>query len=131
MGSKHHAVLNITREGWRGENDSGTSLNIASGGTSMNPYELLLLALGSCLEATFEDVAQKMRVSWESVTMDISGEKRDEVPTFLKQCTVSLQVTGASDEKRFERAFSVASRYCSIYQTLSKVAEMDWNITFS
>ncbi len=131
MGSRHHAVLKITKEGWRGENDSGAALDISTDGTSMGPYNLLLLALGSCLESTFEDVARKMRISWESVTMDISGEKRDEVPTFLKQCTVSLQVTGASDEKRFKRAFSVAARYCSIYQTLSKVAEMDWNITFS
>ncbi len=130
MKSRHHAVLSVTQQGWTGINDDGISLPIGTDGKSMGPYDLLLLALGSCLQSTFEDVAAKMKVSWEELEMDISGVKRIDIPTTLKECTVALTVKDAEDEKKLKKAFDIATRYCSVYQTISKVADMDWKVTF-
>ncbi len=130
MGDKHHAVLKINAEGWTGITDSGTSIAVGAGKGSIRPYELLLLALGGCLQATFEDVSGKMKVTWDSMEMDIRGEKRESVPTTLKDCTLSVQVRGASNEDKLKKAFGIAARYCSVYQTIGKVADMNWELTF-
>ncbi len=95
------------------------------------PYDYLLGALSGCLFKTFEDIAVKMRVSWEHVSFDVQGEKRDEVPTTLKQVSIIVHATGVDNQKKFTKAFEAATRYCSIYQTISLVSEMHWSVDFS
>lgn len=102
--------------------------NYVLGETS--PYDYLLGALSGCLFSTFVDLAVKMKVSWEHVSLDIEGIKREESPTTLKQCTVKAVVTGAENEAKFTKAFETATRYCSVYQTISKVSEMQWSVEF-
>lgn len=94
----------------------------------MRPYELLAGALGSCYYSTFLDIAEKMRLSFKSCDIRVEIEKREEVPTMAKRVFVEAKVTGADagDKAKFERGFELAAKYCSIYQTLSKVAEMTW-----
>ena len=94
------------------------------------PYDYLLGALAGCLFSTFVDLAGKMKVSWEHVSLEVDGTKREESPTTLEQCTVAATATGVEDEKKFLKAFETATRYCSIYQTISKVSEMHWSVDF-
>lgn len=94
------------------------------------PYELLAGALGSCLYATFLDVVKKMRLDFESCSLDITWEKREEVPTTMKVGHIKAAVVGADPEKagKYEHAFKLATEYCSIYHTLSQVAELTWEL---
>ncbi len=131
MGAHHHVALHITEDGWTGKTDRGDTLAIGASEGTFRPYELLLLALASCLQSTFEDVAEKMKLSWSSADVDVQGDKRDEVPTTLESCCVSARVTNASDEQKVKKAFDIATRYCSIYQTIAQVARMEWEISFS
>ncbi len=97
---------------------------------STGPYEYLLGALSGCLFKTFVSLATKMQVSWEHVSFAVEGIKRDEKVATLKDVTIAVTATGTEDAAKFTKAFETATRYCSIYQTLSHVAEMHWTIDF-
>lgn len=131
MSDKIHSLLRFKPgQGGTAETDSSYIVNILQESDSARPYELLFMALGSCMYSTFEDVVSKMRQSFESVEISITGSKREEVPRFLQECRVVFIVKGAEKKERIERAFTLACTYCSIFQTLSKVTEMKPEIRF-
>lgn len=94
------------------------------------PYELLLGALGGCYYSTFLDIAKKMRLSFERAAFAIHGVKREQTPTTLQQVDMVFTIYGAADEKGFERAAQLAAKYCSVYATLEKVADMHLDVRF-
>ncbi|MBI9096014.1 MAG: OsmC family protein [Sphaerochaeta sp.] len=124
--SKRHIRADFIPDHYQFTTDKGANYEI--GATA--PYDYLLGALSGCLFATFVDLAGKMKVSWEHVSLEVDGTKREESPTTLEGCTVSATATGVDDEKKFLKAFETATRYCSIYQTISKVSEMHWSVDF-
>lgn len=97
---------------------------------TLEPYDLLFGALGSCLYATFLEIARKKRIGFEKAEMQVSGTKREEIPTTLKEVHVSMTVHGAEKEKGLVQAMQLATEYCSIYTTISKVAEMTYTLNF-
>ncbi len=99
-------------------------LALSMDGNGFVPYELLYSALGSCVHATFLGVAEKMRVTFDSVDYHITGIKREEIPTFLTHCTMTITAKNASDTDKFDKAFDLGTKYCSVFNTLKNVAEM-------
>jgi putative redox protein len=95
-------------------------------------YDMVLGGLGACLNHTFQTVCDKKRLKFQAVKYDITGVKREEVPTWLKEVTVNVVITGAVSDKQeaFLKAMQLATEYCSVYQTLSHVAKMETNVTF-
>ena len=108
---------------------TGTIL-IGEGEDKMMPYDLLFGALGSCMYANFIGISQKKRIRFDQVKVEVSGEKRDEVPALLRWVKVKYIVINGEKEKEFEKTAELSSKYCSIYQTLSRVADMAWSIEF-
>lgn len=106
--------------------------NVTIGGSEgeLYPYDMLLGALASCLYSTFLDVSLKKRIKFEEATVEVTGEKRTEVPTTLKWVKVKLTIKNAQKEKGLVEAANLAAQYCSIYQTLSHVAEMSIETEF-
>ena len=101
----------------------------ASEGTLL-PYDMLLAALGSCLYATFLEIIEKKRIQFEKVEITIDGDKRDGIPATLNNVHLALTVYGASKETGFDQALKLSTEYCSVYQTISKVAEMSYSLSF-
>ena len=95
------------------------------------PYEYLLGALSGCLYATFKGIAEKMHITWTGANFKVSCTKRAEPPTTMDHCCIEIEASGVSDQKKFESAMEKATRYCSIFQTLSHVSEMKWSVTFN
>ena len=93
------------------------------------PYDMLPGALGSCLYSTFLDIMNKKRVKYDRAEIHIVGEKRTEVPTTLKWVKVDFKIVNPEKEVGIEQAVKLATEYCSIYQTISHVADMSY--TFS
>ncbi|MCK5673387.1 MAG: OsmC family protein [Spirochaetales bacterium] len=115
-----------------GENDRGNKVEIDGGNKHTEPYDLLLMSLGSCLYATFEDIISKKKLSYEKLVLDITGEKRIDTPTTLKYCKVIFKAkTSTENEKAFTKSMELACKYCSIYNTLSYVAEMHSEMVFT
>lgn len=94
------------------------------------PYDMLFAALASCLYATFLDIVDKKKIDFQSAKVLVTGEKREEVPTTLKWVKVKYEIEGSDNEKGLMRSADLAAKYCSIYQTLSQVAEMSWELEY-
>ena len=97
----------------------------------MAPYDLMLGALGACYYSTFVGIADKMRLDYERAEITIHGVKREEVPTTLKTVDMVFTLYGAADQKGFERAANLAAKYCSVHETISKVADIKLELKFA
>ena len=114
------------------ETDRG-SLVIGDGENEFLPYELLPGALGSCYYATFLGIAEKQKIDYDKADIEISGKKREEVPTTLETVTLDLTIYGVDDakaQKKITRAAELAGKYCSEYTTIGCVADMTTNVHF-
>ncbi len=106
------------------------TIKLGSQEQGMKPYHLLFGALASCFYATFLSVAEKMRVSFTDVDIEVSGNKRDETPATLDQVTIQMVVYNGTDQTKLKRAAELGAQYCSIHETISKVAHIDLVVTF-
>ena len=94
------------------------------------PYHLLFGALGSCFYATFLSVADKMRLTFTDVQIDVSGSKRDQAPATLEQVTIEMIVYNGNDENKLMKAAELGAKFCSIHETIAKVSEIDLRVRF-
>jgi len=104
--------------------------NVGLEENTLSPYDMLLGSLGSCYYSTFLDVANKKRINFDSSEIFIEGEKRDKPPATLKWVKLKLTVKNSSNDLGLQKAASLAAKYCSIYVTISKVADISWEIKF-
>ena len=95
------------------------------------PYDLLLGALSSCFYYTLIEILEKRKVEIPIVEVIVTGEKRTEVPTTLEWVNMEITVTGKVDEKQFQRSVDLAAKYCSIHETISKVANVTHEVKFN
>lgn len=131
MGQRIHITANFG-DNSQGQvvTDRGATVQVGLDDASFRPYELLLGGLSYCLKLTLLSIKEKMQLSYSSLEMEIEGIKRDDKVAMLEFCNVSVKVKDVSDQKKFEKAFEISSRYCSTYQTLSKVATMSYTIEY-
>ena len=108
------------------------STSVSFEGKSFSPYELFLGGYASCLHSTFKSIADKKRIPFEGVTYDVTGLKREEIPTLLKELTTVITFTGVAKdkEKAIEKSMSLAERYCSISAMIKMIADMKFEIIF-
>ncbi|MFP4478947.1 MAG: OsmC family protein [Candidatus Izemoplasmatales bacterium] len=104
------------------------NLGIAEDG--LQPYHLLFGALGSCFYATFLSVAKKMRLTFDTATVEISGYKSVPEMKVLDNVEMTLEIKGAGDEDRLSKAAKLGAQYCSIHEMVSKSAEIKLNVEF-
>jgi putative redox protein len=115
-------------------NERGSTLNLSA--EQWHPYELLFTALASCMYSTFLDVIDKKKLNYDKVSISIDGEKIDDVPSFLKKADIVFTITGAEKDNekivaRFEKSLRLSEKYCSIYNTLTTIAELNAQIVFA
>ncbi len=93
-----------------------------------SPYDLLFGALAGCLYATFLEILQKKRIDFKSCNIQVEGEKKDEIPAVLDYVHLKVLVKGSDKEEAIKKSFVLACKYCSIYETISRVAKMSYEI---
>lgn len=106
------------------------SIKLGSQDNGMKPYHLLFGALASCFYATFLSVSNKMRQSFSDVEIEVNGNKRDETPATLSDVKIEMIVYNGSDQEKLLKAAELGAKYCSIHETISKVAHIDLVVTF-
>lgn len=105
-------------------------LNIGMQEGSFSPYDLLLGALSACFRATLYEILTKRKEAFPEMEIIVSGEKRKDVPTTLEWVRMDINVSGVENQEQFLRNINLAAKYCSIHETLSKVAEMSHEVHF-
>ena len=110
----------------------GNTIPVGAAPGGMAPYDMLLGALGACLYSTFLDIVLKKRLTLKKVDIKIDGDKRTTVPMTLERCHVAITVVGGLMEKEaaYKKSMDLATEYCSVYQTISQVAEMTYELKF-
>jgi putative redox protein len=103
---------------------------IGDGEHGIQPYNLLLGALGSCFYSTFLDIIAKKRLTFDGATLVITGTKREEIPRTLNTVQVKMTIKNASNQTQFLRSVELGRQYCSVHETLSKVAVITFTVDF-
>ena len=80
---------------------------------------------------TFSVILEKIRIEIEGADFVVAGEKRTEVPTTLKTVHLTVTIHGTDKEDAVRKSFDLATKYCSVYQTISHVAEMSYELHFA
>mgnify|MGYP001769205247 CR=1 FL=1 len=94
------------------------------------PYDMLLGALSSCFYYTLMEILEKRNDEVPVIEIVVTGEKREKVPTTLEWVNLDITVYGKVDENLFLRFVDLAGKYCSIHETISKVATMTHEVHF-
>ena len=114
-----------------GELTSPTStIKVGSQEQGIKPYHMLFGALGSCFYATFLSIANKMRLTFEKAEIEINGSKRDETPATLEYVKIEFTIYGGIDQTKLQKASELGAKYCSIHETVSKVANIELIVLF-
>lgn len=97
----------------------------------VQPYNLLFGALASCFYSTFLSIATKKRLSFDSASVEVSGVKKEtgDIRT-LEKALIVLTIKNPSDENQLNNSALLGAKFCSIHETISKVAEIKLEVKF-
>ena len=95
-------------------------------GTS--PMEMVLMALGGCTGVDIVMILQKMRVEFDSFSMELHGDRAESDPKYYKKIKVVYKISGANiPEDKLKRAIDLSvEKYCSVLHSLRKDVEFDF-----
>jgi putative redox protein len=107
---------------FKGKNENGLSVNfdvpVESGGdgTAMTPMETLLACLGACTGIDIVLIMKKKRQDLRGLTIEVSGNRRDEDPRIYTEIGIKYILRGRSLNKEVvERSIQLSeSKYCSV-----------------
>ena len=94
------------------------------------PYHLLFGALASCFYSTFLSVANKKRLTFSRVNLTVNGTKRDQTPPTLTEVIIDMEIINGSDQEGLMKSVELGEQYCSIHETIAKVAQIKTNVVF-
>jgi putative redox protein len=89
--------------------------------TGQTPADALLSALAACSGIDVVDILAKRRTPVERLTIDVEGDRREEIPRRFLRLRISYRIDGAGIEAvHAERAVALAvEKYCSVAATLA------------
>lgn len=113
-------------------NGSHGSVRVGGEDGALMAYEFVLGGLGACVNHTLQSVLDKKKIEIHGINYEIEGAKRDDVPATLETVVVDITISGVEDDKqeKVQKAVDLATKYCSMYATLSQVASMTTNVHF-
>jgi putative redox protein len=91
------------------------------GETGQSPPDALLSALATCSAIDVVDILAKRRTPVEKLTVDVEGERREDIPRRFVRLTLTYNLDGAGVEAlHAERAVALAfEKYCSVAASLA------------
>jgi putative redox protein len=91
------------------------------GETGQSPPDALLSALAACSGIDVVDILAKRRTPVEKLTIDVEGERREDIPRRFVRLTLTYHLEGAGVEAvHAERAVALAfEKYCSVAASLA------------
>jgi putative redox protein len=125
-------IKQVWDDQFKGEMESPTGkIKIGDEENGMYPYHMLFGALGSCFYATFLSIAKKKRLSFDKAEVEVSGNKGIGLEVnLLEYVKIKMVITNPSNEKQLLRSAELGTKFCSIHETISKVAKIDLIVDF-
>lgn len=86
----------------------------------VRPMELVLMALGSCSVFDLSTILKKQRQDVEDIQVEVSGDRREEVPNIFTKIHITFTLKGNIDEEKAQKAAELAvKKYCSVHDMLA------------
>ncbi len=104
--------------------------DVIIGENGLAPYDMLQGALAACLHATFLSILIKKRLIIDSARYIINGDKKEEIPTTLTNVNIEVYIRSGDNAQQIIKSFDLATKYCSIYNTIAHVATMSYQVHF-
>lgn len=94
------------------------------------PKPLLLASLAGCTGMDVVSLLKKMRVEYDDLRINVTGELTDEHPKYYHKIHVVYILTGKDiDRPKVEKAVDLSKeKYCGVSAMLSKAAEITYEI---
>jgi len=114
---------------FEGRSNGGTVAIDGDGMHGTTPVDLLLEAVAACTAADVVDILKKGRQELRSMTVECSGERRDEAPKYVKRLHMVFRMAGDVDEAKAQRAVDLSlEKYCSVFHSLRMDLAVDTEI---
>ena len=95
------------------------SKEIGGQGLGVRPMELVLMALGSCSSLDLISILKKQRQEISDFSVEVDGQRRDEVPSIFTKIHILFRLKGKIDEAKCAKAAELAvKKYCSVHDML-------------
>lgn len=131
--------VNITWEGnmkFVGTDDTGFKIPMDAsaiyGGKNegVRPMELMLMSLGGCTGIELGHILNKMRVPYDRLNIEVSGNRVEEHPKVFSNIHVLYRLSGENiPVEKVNKALQMAEQvYCSASNMINKVAEITYTI---
>lgn len=93
---------------------------IGGEGKGVRPMELVLMALGSCSVFDLSTILKKQRQDVQDIQVEVTGDRRDEVPNIFTKIHIAFTLKGAIDVEKAQKAAELAvKKYCSVHDMLA------------
>lgn len=122
--------LNWTDElRFEGRSEGGVVAIDGDGMHGTTPVDLLLEAVAACTASDVVDILKKGRQELRSMTVECSGERRDDAPKYVKRLHMVFRMAGDVDEAKAQRAVDLSlEKYCSVFHSLRMDLAVDTEI---
>ena len=129
QGSEFHSFRAVDAKGNGVELDANESAQNTNLGA--RPMQLLLMALGGCSGVDVLSILKKQKQKVEQLTITISGERENRVPSPWKSIHAVFDFKGQLDPQKCGRACALSlEKYCSVAETLRLAgAQITWNVS--
>lgn len=114
---------------FEGRSDGGMVAIDGNGMHGTTPVDLLLEAVAACTAADVVDILKKGRQELRSMTVECTGERRDDAPKYVKRLQLVFRIAGDVDEVKAQRAVDLSlEKYCSVFHSLRMDLGVDTEI---
>jgi len=104
--------------------------DVKIGENGLAPYDMLQGALVACLHATFLSILIKKKIEIVSAKYQVAGVKRETTPTTLSEVHLDVHIKTNDNIEQVNRSFELATKYCSVFATISAVATITYDLHF-
>ena len=100
----------------------------SDGAAGPSPTQALLLSLAGCMGVDVVMILQKGRVPLESLSVEVEGDRSEEVPRRFVSIRLVYTIVGPGQEnaQKVQRAVDLSrDRYCSVLHSLRSDIDLD------
>jgi putative redox protein len=101
-------------------------------GEGPKPKPLLLASLAGCTGMDVVSLLNKMRVEFDDLQINVSGELTDEHPKYYHKIHLVYTISGSNlNQAKVEKAINLSQdRYCGVSAMLKKAAQLTYEIEY-
>ncbi len=111
---------------YTGMNENGFEQFFSGKKAACSPMETLLMSAAACSSIDLEILLKKMRQSYASIEVEVTGERRQEItPAKFIAIHLHFKITGEVTEKKANKAVQMSlEKMCSVTHSLDPSIEI-------